>query len=178
MGKENALRKGMSKARGNVLIIQDADLEYDPNDYGEIVKKFDDENVSVVYGSRILGSKVFHNYSSNALFYFGAISLTKVTNVSLGTNISDQPTCYKSWRKDLTKGLLEYCRTNGFEFDIEMTAFFSKQCKIVEVPIHYYPRTVKQGKKITLVSLFGEFWIVDIEGLRNIYFIILKSSLI
>jgi len=150
LGKGNALKKGIQTAHGDILIIQDADLEYDPNDYLVILNKLSHKNIKVVYGSRILGAKIYHNYNSNIFFLWGGLTLTTIINFLFGIKLTDQPTCYKAWKKELTLELTSYCQSNGFEFEVEMTAFFAKKNKIYEVPIRYYPRTINHGKKIKL----------------------------
>lgn len=147
-GKGASLQKGIKEARGDIIIIQDADLEYDSSDYKAIFAKFNEKNVDVVYGSRVMGAKVFHSYNASKLFLLGGLTLTRIVNLVFKTRLTDQPTCYKSWRGHLSKPLLEKCHSSGFEFEVEMTAFFASIGEIHEVPIHYYPRTVEFGKKI------------------------------
>ncbi len=152
-GKGFAIKEAIKIASGDILIIQDADLEYDPSDFHPILKKFEDKKTNVVYGSRILGEKIYTNRTSSILFYFGGRVLTFFMNTLFGINITDQPTCYKAWRSKLSKKLIGKCPSNGFELEIEMTAFFAKENqKIEEVPIHYYPRTKGFGKKINFID--------------------------
>jgi len=153
-GKGAALKKGIKEANGEIVIIQDADLEYDPNDYEKILAEFKNKKTNVVYGSRILGTKIYGNKHAGLIFLIGGIILTKTVNLLFGIKLTDQPTGYKAWRKKFSAGLLKYCQSNGFEFEVEMTAFFSKTTEIKEVPIHYSPRRVQQGKKIRAKDFF------------------------
>jgi dolichol-phosphate mannosyltransferase len=143
-GKGSAIRAGIGSVTGDVVIIQDADLEYDPNDYRAILREFDDPEVSVVYGSRRLMKS---NPMSSLSFFLGGVTLTWITNLLYGTRITDEPTCYKAFRTELLRGLPLQCR--GFEFCPEVTAMVAKRgIRIKEVPIHYHPRLKSEGKKI------------------------------
>ncbi len=159
-GKGASVRNGIKASSGDIVIIQDADLEYDPSDYSSIINSFTDSSVMVVYGSRVEGAKIYHNYDANVFFLWGGLLLTKIVNMAFGTKITDQATCYKAWRGSLSKDLIEYCRSSGFEFEIEMTAFFAKKRMIYEVPIHYYPRSVAHGKKIRASDFFKSIYMI------------------
>lgn len=142
-GKGAAIVTGLQAAQGDITLIQDADLEYDPGDYPALLEPFKDEEVQVVYGSRNLRK----NDRSTLTFYWGGRLLSWITNLLYGSNITDEPTCYKVFRTSLLKDLNLQCR--GFDFCPEVTAkVLRRKIPIHEVPISYYPRDWKQGKKI------------------------------
>lgn len=144
-GKGSALRRGMQVARGEIVVNQDADLEYDPEDLIPIIRKFRDPNIAVVYGSRIKGG----NPASYRSYYWGGRLLTAVTNLLFGSEITDEPTGYKAFRSRLLREMPLTSR--GFEICPELTGKFLKSgVSIVEVPIRYTPRDFSAGKKIRL----------------------------
>lgn len=143
-GKGAAIRTGIKHVRGDIVLIQDADLEYDPGDYEVILERFEDPTVSVVYGSRL---KLKSNHISSPSFFLGGLTLTALTNLLYGTRITDEPTCYKAFRASLLKSLPLKCKR--FEFCPEVTALVARKgIHIQEVPIHYFPRRTSEGKKI------------------------------
>jgi len=152
-GKGHAVRAGLEAATGDVCIIQDADLEYDPHDYLRILREYDDPQVTVVYGSRILGSV---NRSYNR-YYWGGRLVSFVTRLLFSTGITDEPTCYKSFRRAVLREI--ELKADGFEFCPELTGKLLRAGhRIVEVPISYTPRSFDEGKKIRASDGLKAIW--------------------
>ena len=143
-GKGATLREGFKHSTGNYVIVQDADLEYDPNDYKNLIKALNDQGVQVVYGSRFSGD---YKDMTN-LHFIGNKLLTILTNVLFGVKLNDMETCYKLIPGDFIRKM--NIRSNRFNFEPEITAKILKSgMKIVEVPISYKGRSWSEGKKIT-----------------------------
>ncbi len=145
MGKGAALRTALTYATGDIIIIQDADLEYDPAEYGELIKPILEGRADVVYGSRLSGGKVARAF--NFWHYLGNKLLTFITNVLYNSILSDMETCYKVFKTDILKSIP--LRSDRFGFEPEITAKISKLgCRVYEVPISYRGRSYAEGKKI------------------------------
>jgi glycosyltransferase involved in cell wall biosynthesis len=153
MGKGAALRTGFPHARNNISIIQDADLEYNPDDFGVVLKPILDGVADVVYGSRFLGihrSFMLHHYVGNKL-------LTVMTNVLYNNMLTDMETGYKAFRTEIIKGVK--IKSDRFDFEPEITAkVLKKGYRIYEVPIYYAGRDYTEGKKITWRDGFSAIW--------------------
>ena len=160
-GKGSAIRTGIAQATGDILIIQDADLEYDPQDFFPILKKFEDKKIDVVYGTRFHGvswldfikkwvqNRFFgaHHEIKSFHLFFGIQLLNLLANVLYDAKITDEATCYKAFRREVLKKIPLKCI--GFEFCPEITAKVRKAgYKIHEVPISYHPRSAMEGKKL------------------------------
>lgn len=144
-GKGAAIRSGVAVATGTHVVIQDADLEYDPEDLVTMWQHMLERDLPVLYGSRSMESG--RNKDAGFSFYWGGQLVTLVANVLYFQRLTDEPTCYKMFSAELIKSLPLKCE--GFEFCPEVTALVAKQGhKIPEIPISYYPRSTKEGKKI------------------------------
>ena len=156
-GKGHALRTGLGRAAGELVVVQDADLEYDPADLRLLVEKIGQPGIDVVYGSRRMGQRYWELKRSSHLFTLGGIFITWLTNFLYKTNLTDQPTCYKMFRSSLLPSLDLKCER--FEYCSELTAKLVKMgIGIYEVPIGYNPRTKKEGKKINWRDGLESIW--------------------
>jgi glycosyltransferase involved in cell wall biosynthesis len=156
-GKTEALKTGFAMTTGEIVIVQDADLEYDPLEIQSVIQPIMDGVADVVYGSRFLvrkATRVLYFYH-----YLGNKFLTFTSNLLTNLNMTDVETCYKAFRGDIIRNMVIV--SSGFGFEIEVTAKIAKLgCAIYEVPISYYGRTYEQGKKIGLSDGIAAIWFV------------------
>ena len=143
-GKGAALRTGFAQVEGDVVMIQDADLEYDPNDYPKLLAPIANDEAAIVYGSRFLANA---HQDPSRVHRFGNWLLTQLSNLATGQKLTDMETCYKVFRRETLEGL--EIEQNRFGFEPEITAKLSRRgYKIKEVPISYDCRGYEEGKKI------------------------------
>lgn len=146
-GKGAAIRTALNHVTGDIILIQDADLEYDPQEYTKLLTPLLENKTKVVYGTRIevIKKNLKKMYK---LHYFGNMFLTSMTNILYGAKISDMETCYKVFKKEVIKNMR--LRAKRFDFEPEITAkILKKGYRIKEVPINFMGRQFKEGKKIT-----------------------------
>ena len=157
MGKTAALRSGFAMTRGEIVIVQDADLEYDPEEIPLVIGPILEGRADVVFGSRFLVRRAtrvlyFYHYLANKF-------LTFTSNLFTNLNMTDIETCYKAFRGDIIRNMVIASR--GFGFEVESTAKVAKLgCAIYEVPISYYGRTYAEGKKINMKDGLIAFWLI------------------
>lgn len=164
-GKGGAIKTGIRYATGDIIIVQDADLEYNPDEYYSLISPIIEKKAKVVYGSRFLSRQqkrrnnlfLKKHIRSYLMAYLGGRIITLFTNILFGTGITDEPTCYKVFRSDVIKSIR--IRGNRFDWEPEVTAKIAKRgIKIHEVPISYYPRTMEEGKHIRWQDGFEAIW--------------------
>lgn len=168
-GKTAALKTGFAQVRGEIVIVQDADLEYDPAEIPEVIQPIIDGKADVVYGSRFLVRK-----ASRVLYFYHFVAnklLTFTSNLFTNINLTDVETGYKAFRSEIMRNMV--ITSSRFGFEIEVTAKVAKlKCAMYEVPISYYGRTYEQGKKIGAQDAVAAFWYILVYNV----FTDLKSS--
>ncbi len=154
-GKGAALRTAQGHATGQIILIQDADLEYSPKEYPELIRPITDGKADVVYGSRLSGGKVSRAFHFK--HYLGNKFLSFLTNILYDCTLTDMETCYKVFRSEIFQQV--NIKSNRFDFEPEITAKVLKQrVRFYELPISYFGRDYSEGKKITWIDGFSAIW--------------------
>ena len=154
-GKGQAIRSGLQRCRGVFVMIQDADLEYDPEDYPRLLKPLLERRATIVYGSRFIGA----HRASYFWHRLGNWVLTTMTNILFNASLTDVETGYKAFRREVAESLS--LQAKGFEFEVEFTCKVLKRSHMIfEVPISYYGRSYAEGKKITWVDGLQAIWVI------------------
>jgi glycosyltransferase involved in cell wall biosynthesis len=154
-GKGAALRDGFKEATGDIIVIQDADLEYDPVDYAPLIQLILDGKADVCYGTRLAGGKPSRSFMFT--HFLGNKFLSLLTNILYGSTLTDMETCYKAFKADFIKGI--QIKSNRFDFEPEITAKILKRgARLYELPVSYYGREFSEGKKITWKDGFHAIW--------------------
>lgn len=155
-GKGSALRTALEHVRGDIVLIQDADLEYDPADYDRLLAPIESGEADVVFGSRFLENP---RQDPSRLHRFGNRLLTGVSNLATGLRLTDMETCYKVFRRDVLRGMT--LRERRFGFEPEFTAKIARRgCAVREVPVRYHSRNYSAGKKIGIRDALAALWCI------------------
>jgi len=165
-GKGAALRTGFAHATGDIVLVQDADLEYDPIQYPLLIQPIVEGVADVVYGSRFAAGA-----PHRVLYFWHSVAnrfLTMVSNAVTDLNLTDMETCYKVFRRDVIQQIAPTLKEKGFGIEVELTAKVARRrCRIFEIGISYFGRTYKEGKKIGLIDAFHALWCIVRYGLAD-----------